>query len=182
MGRFFRNVKHPVHLVNNLLLGEFKAAGTEAGRFLVDSTVGVGGLFDPAKHWQLEAHPATFDQTLGVWGLGPGIYFNWPVVGPSSPRGTAGLAADGMLSPWFYIGGVGVVHGVPACREVSDASLNLGEYESFENATLDPYVAMRSAYYERRAEAVEQSKAKKRRPERGSVSSAAVPSQVRWSL
>lgn len=167
VGRFFRNVKYPVHLVNNLLQGKFKAAGTETARFLVNSTVGVGGLFDPARRWKLEAHPATFDQTLGVWGLGPGIYFDWPVFGPSSPRGTAGLAADGMLSPWFYIGGVGVVYGVPAYRELNNASLSLGEYESFKNATLDPYVAMRSAYYESRAKAAEKSTAKKQRPKRG---------------
>jgi len=68
------------------------------------------------------------------------------------------LAADGMLSPWFYIGGVGVVYGVPAYRDLNGASLNLGEYESFKKATLDPYVAMRSAYYESRAEAVKKSR------------------------
>ncbi len=160
IGRFFANVKYPVHLVNNLLQGKFKAAELETGRFVVNSTIGIGGLFDPAKRWKLEAHPANLDQTLGLYGLGPGIYFHWPLFGPSSTRGTAGLAADGMLSPWFYIGGVGVVYGVPAGRELNSASLGLGEYESFKKATLDPYVAMRSAYYESRAEAVEQSRAR----------------------
>ena len=111
VGRLFANVKYPIHLVNNLLQGKFKAAGLETGRFVVNSTVGVGGLFDPAKHWKIEAHPADFDQTLGLYGLGPGIYFDWPVFGPSSPRGTAGLAGDGALSPWTYIGGVGVAMG-----------------------------------------------------------------------
>ena len=160
VGRLFGNVKYPVHLVNNLLQGKFKAAGIETGRFVVNSTVGVGGLFDPAKRWKIEAHPADFDQTLGFYGVGSGIYFDWPVFGPSAARGTAGLAADGMLSPWSYIGGVGVALGVPAYRELNSASLHLGEYESFKKATLDPYVAMRSAYYESRAEAVDKSKAK----------------------
>jgi len=160
VGRLFANVKYPIHLVNNLLQGKFKAAGLETGRFVVNSTVGVGGLFDPAKHWKIEAHPADFDQTLGFYGVGPGIYFDWPLLGPSSARGTAGLAADGMLSPWFYIGGVGVTLGVPADGELNSASLHLGEYESFKKATLDPYVAMRSAHYESRAEAVDKSKAK----------------------
>jgi len=160
VGRFFANVKYPIHLVNNVLQAKFKAAGIETGRFVINSTVGVGGLFDPAKHWKIEPHPANFDQTLGLYGLGPGIYFDWPVFGPSSTRGTAGLAADGMLSPWFYIGGVGVVYGVPAYRELNSASLGLGEYESFKKATLDPYVAMRSAYYESRAEAVEKGSAR----------------------
>ena len=157
VGRFFGNVKYPIHLVNNLLRGKFKAAGLETGRFVVNSTVGVGGLFDPAKRWKIEAHPADFDQTLRFYGVGPGIYFDWPVFGPSAARGTAGLAADGMLSPWTYIGGVGVTLGVPAYRELNSASQNLGEYESFKKATLDPYVAMRSAYYESRAGAVAES-------------------------
>ena len=160
VSRFFGNVKYPIYLVNNLLQGKFKAAGIETGRFVVNSTVGVGGLFDPAKRWKIEAHPANFDQTLGFYGLGPGIYFDWPLLGPSSTRGTAGLGADGMLSPWFYIGGVGVVYGVPAYSELNRASFGLGEYESFKKATLDPYVAMRSAYYENRAEAVEKSRAR----------------------
>ena len=163
VGRLFENVKYPVRLVNNLLQLKFKAAGLETGRFVVNSTVGVGGLFDPAKRWKIEACPATFDQTLGLYGLGPGIYLDLPVFGPSSTRGTAGLAADGMLSPWSYIGGVGVAIGVPAYREENNASLHLGEYESFKKATLDPYVAMRSAYYESRAEAVDKSKAKENR-------------------
>lgn len=160
VGRFFGNVKYPIHLVNNLLQAKFKAAGIETGRFVVNSTVGVGGLFDPAKRWKIEAHPANFDQTLGFYGLSPGIYFDWPLFGPSSARGTAGLAADGMLSPWSYIGGAGVALGVPAYRELNGASLNLGEYESFKKATLDPYIAMRSAYYESRAEAVKKSRAR----------------------
>lgn len=102
-----------------------------------------------------------FDQTLGFYGVGPWIYFDWPVFGPSSARGTAGLGADGALSPWTYIGGVPVSLGVPAYREVNGSSLRPGEYEAFKKATLDPYVAMRSAYYESRAEAVKESKDKK---------------------
>jgi len=163
VGRLFANVKYPIHLVNNLLQGKLKAAGLETGRFVVNSTVGVGGLFDPAKRWKIEAHPADFDQTLGFYGAGPGIYFDWPLLGPAAARGTAGLAADGVLSPWSYLGGVGVALAVPASRELNSASLHLGDYESFKKAALDPYVAMRSAYYESRAEAVDKSKARANR-------------------
>jgi len=169
VGRFFANVKYPVHLVNNLLQGKLKAAGVETGRFLVNTTVGIGGLYDPAKRWKIEPHPANFDQTLGFYGLGPGIYFDWPLFGPSSSRGTAGLAADGMLSPWFYIGGAGVTYVVPAYRELNGASLTLGDYEAFKKASLDPYVAMRSAYYESRAEAVKKSKARNDAGNAGSI-------------
>ena len=168
VGRLFGNVKYPIRLVNNLLQGKFKAAGLETSRFAVNSTVGVGGLFDPATRWKIEAHPADFDQTLGLYGVGPGIYFDWPLFGPSAARGTAGLAADGVLSPWSYIGGVGIALGVPAYRELNSGSLSLGEYESFKKAALDPYVAMRSAYYESRAEAVDESKGRKQRAKTGS--------------
>ena len=160
IGRFFANVKYPVHLVNNLLQAKFKAAGVETGRFVVNSTVGVGGLLDPAKHWKIEAHPADFDQTLGLYGVGPWIYFDWPIFGPSSARGTTGLMADGALSPWMYIGGPAVTYVVPGYREVNGASLRTGEYESFKKATLDPYVALRSAYYETRTDAAAKSKEK----------------------
>jgi phospholipid-binding lipoprotein MlaA len=158
VGHFFANVKYPIYLVNNLLQGKFKSAGLETSRFVVNSTVGIAGFFDPATHWKLQAHQADFDQTLGCYGLGPGIYFDWPVFGPSSPRGTAGLLGDGALSPWMYVGGAAVVYAVPAYREVNGASLRTGEYESFKKATLDPYVAMRSAYYQNRAELVAKSK------------------------
>lgn len=167
VSRLFANVKYPVRLVNNLLQAKFKAAGIETGRFVVNSTVGIGGLFDPAKRWKIEARPASFDQTLGLYGVAPGIYLDLPIFGPSSARGSAGLAADSMLSPWSYVGGVGVTLGVPAYSELNSASLHLGEYESFKKATLDPYVAMRSAYYESRSEAVQKSRARKQRPKSG---------------
>ena len=157
-GRFFANVKYPVYLANNLLQGKFQAAGLETGRFVVNSTVGLAGFFDPAKDWKLEAHPADFDQTLGFYGVRPGIYFDWPLLGPASARGTAGLAADAALSPWDYLDGLGVSLGVPAFYFLNRASLELGEYESFKKASLDPYVAMRSAYYENRAAVVEKSR------------------------
>jgi len=178
VSQLFANVKFPIYFVNNLLQGKFKAAGLETGRFVVNSTVGIGGLFDPTKRWKLEAHPADFDQTLGFYGAGPGIYFNWPLFGPSSGRGTAGLAADGALSPWSYIGGVGVVLGIPAFRELNSASLHLGEYESFKNATLDPYLAMRSAYYQSRAEAVQKSRVKEITP----VDSRSITKTASYSL
>lgn len=157
---FSANIKYPVRLVNNLLQGKFKSAGLETVRFVVNSTVGVAGLFDPAADWKLEAHPADFDQTLGFYGVRPGIYFDWPLLGASSARGTAGLVADAVLSPWDYIDGLDVELGVPAFDFLNTASLRLGEYESFKKATLDPYVAMRSAYFENRAAAVEKSRGK----------------------
>jgi phospholipid-binding lipoprotein MlaA len=158
--RFFENVEYPVHFVNNLLQGKFKAAAVETGRFAVNSTVGVAGLFDPATRWKIKAHPADFDQTLGVYGLAPWIYLDLPFFGPSSARGGAGLLADGMLSPWMYFGGPAVSLGIPGYNGLNEASFKMQEYVSLKKTTLDPYVAMRSAYYESRAAAVENAREK----------------------
>ena len=158
--RFFGNVEYPIHLVNNLLEGKMKAAGVETGRFVVNSTVGVAGLFDPATRWELKAHPANFDQTLGFYGLGPWIYLDLPFFGPSSARGGAGLAADAMLSPWMYFVGPAVSFSVAGYDGVNEASFKMKEYDTLKKTTLDPYVAMRSAYYETRAEVVKESRAK----------------------
>jgi phospholipid-binding lipoprotein MlaA len=149
--RLFANAKYPVRFVNNLLQGKFPSAGIETSRFVANSTLGVGGLMDPALvYFKLESQPADFDQTLGVYGLAPGPYLNWPLLGPSSVRGTVGLAGDTMLSPLTYYDFLALTLAVRPYETINDTSLRLGEYESFKQAALDPYVAMRSFYFENR--------------------------------
>lgn len=153
--RFFLNVKFPIRGVNNLLQGRFSAAGIETARFVVNTTVGIGGLFDPASHMKLKAHPADFDQTLARYGLPTGIYLNLPVLGPSSVRGAAGLAGDTVLNPSFYIDNGWITSGATALNTVNTTSLRYKEYDTLLNGTLDPYAAMRSAYFENRKAAAE---------------------------
>ena len=99
--------------------------GIETVRFVVNSTVGIGGLFDPAREeWELRAFPEDLDQTLGFYGLKPGIYFNWPLFGPSSIRGTVGTVGDSFLSPWPYIDGVAVLYGTRVFDTVNATSLS----------------------------------------------------------
>jgi phospholipid-binding lipoprotein MlaA len=155
--RFFLNARYPVRFVNNLLQGKLKSVGVETARFVVNSTVGIGGLFDPARdEWNLQPRTADLDQTLGLYRLPPGIYFDWPGLGPSSVRGTVGLVGDGFLSPWTYVDGPAVFFGMRLFDTVNATSLQLGEYESFKQATFDPYVALRDAYYEHRRSLVDQ--------------------------
>ena len=150
--RFFVNARYPVRLVNNLLQGKFKAAGIETTRFLINSTVGIGGLFDPARdEWNFVPRPQDLDLTLGFYRLPTGIYFDWPLFGPSSVRGTVGLFGDGMLVPWTYVDGAFVFYGTRLFDTVNATSLQLGEYESLKQASFDPYVALRDAYFENRA-------------------------------
>jgi phospholipid-binding lipoprotein MlaA len=149
--RFFTNVKFPVRFVNNLLQAKFKRAGIETARFVLNSTVGLAGFFDPAgEELKLQIQPADFDQTLAVYRIPPGIYLNWPIAGPSSVRGTVGMAGDSALTPWTYIDGIAVSLTVRPYETVNETSLKLGDYESFKKGALDPYVSLRDAYFEHR--------------------------------
>ena len=149
---FFSNLTMPIRAVNCLLQGKFVGFGTELLRFVVNSTAGMLGLMDPAQTaLKLEKQDEDFGQTLGVYGLGPGFYINWPFLGPSSVRGTIGFAGNYYLDPvaWVSIDfGEWVV--IRGGELVNTTSLSLGEYEALKKAALDPYVAMRDAYYQYR--------------------------------
>jgi phospholipid-binding lipoprotein MlaA len=150
VGSFYQNVKAPVRIVNNLLQRKPKYAAIEALRFLINSTVGVGGLRDCAKEcFDIEGREADFGQTLGVYGLGTGFYVVWPFVGPSSARDSVGWLADRALMPTTYVSssfpsweGIGLF----AHDAVNKTSFHLGDYEALKDAAVDPYVAMRDAY------------------------------------
>lgn len=154
--RLFVNARYPVRVVNNLLQGKFQRAGTETARFLINSTAGIGGLFDPAlDEWEFQPQPEDLDQTLGFYRLPTGIYLNWPVFGPSTIRGTVGIAGDSFLSPWHYIDDFAVTAGTRAGDTINSTSLSLGEYEQFKKASFDPYLSLRDAYIQNRRDLVE---------------------------
>jgi phospholipid-binding lipoprotein MlaA len=159
VGNFFYNLKTPIRLVNNLLQGKFAAGSTELTRFLVNSTVGVAGLWDPARNWlDMEASEEDFGQTLGKYGLGEGLYICWPVLGPSNVRDTLGTAGDYFLDPVSYLGFNGESEEAFALKSgemINKTSLRLGDYEDFKDATFDPYSAMRDAYFHQRRSKIE---------------------------
>lgn len=149
IGRLFTNAKYPVRLVNNAAQGKFKGAGVETERFVINTTVGIGGLLDPAASWNLEAHPASSDQTLASYGVHTGNYIVVPIFGPSTVRGVGGLIADAALTPWSYIYSPAVIGYVqPPVEMINKTSLRIGDYEAAKKATLDFYAAARSAYFE----------------------------------
>jgi phospholipid-binding lipoprotein MlaA len=152
----YRNIQMPMRVVNSGLQGKFDAAGKEIVRFVINSTLGIGGLVDVAsKDFDLKMHEEDFGQTLGFYGMRPMIYINWPILGPSSLRDSIGLAGDTVLNPiyWlspdYYVSG-----GVKAGTTQNSVSLHLGEYEDFKQSALDPYVSMRDAYIQNRAKAI----------------------------
>ena len=143
---FLKNTRYPIRLGNTLLQGRLKGAGIETGRFVLNTTVGLGGFFDPATKWKIEAEEADFDQTLGFYRIPTGCYLVWPVLGPSSLRATVGMAGDVALSPLTYVNGVEWAGLAKPVEVLNTASLRLGEYEQFKKSNLDPYVSMRSVY------------------------------------
>jgi phospholipid-binding lipoprotein MlaA len=149
----FDNLRFPTRFVNNVLQGKFKAAGIETARFVINSTLGVAGLFElAAPGFNLPPPPAKdTGQTLAFWGLKPGFYIIWPVLGPSTVRDSFGLAGDTFLNPLYYLPekfltGVAIRAGIL----VNNTSLAIGDYEDFKKAALDPYASMRQAYLQYR--------------------------------
>lgn len=152
IGNFVNNIAAPVRLVNNLLQWKIADAGVVLSRFLINSTLGVYGFGDPAlMEFGLEPKPEDFGQTLGVWGVGEGIYLCLPVLGPLTVRGTAGFAADAFAHPMVYfIDSLWVSGEYYALSRVNLLSLNPDVYEELKKYSLDPYVSMRQAYLDYR--------------------------------
>ncbi|MDH4320286.1 MAG: MlaA family lipoprotein [Desulfobulbaceae bacterium] len=149
----FHNLLAPVRIVNNVLQGKMVGAGNELASFVINSTVGIVGLADPAhKEFGLAASDEDFGQTLGSYGIGDGMYVCWPFLGPSSLRDTVGTVGDALLDPLFYLTAAGESAGyaLQGDKQVNRVSLNLGEYERFKEASFDPYVAVRNAYVQHR--------------------------------
>ena len=158
----FHNALMPVRLVNCLLQGKVQAADRELGRFLVNSTFGLGGLFDLATVDPKLAPPPEedFGQTLGHYRVGNGFYIVWPILGPSTLRDTVGIIGDWALDPLNFMQLVNAEAGILTEREtgyvlygtktVNATSFRIGDYEAFKNAALDPYTAFRNAYIQNR--------------------------------
>ena len=104
------NALVPVRFVNSLLQGKFLVAGVEFGRFVLNSTLGMGGLINYAKDHKtivpVDPEGEDFGQTLGVWGAGPGIYLVWPILGPSNVRDSVGRVVDMLTDPLLFVSGV----------------------------------------------------------------------------
>ena len=159
---FFSNVAFPIRFVNCLLQANFDGAAIELSRFTVNTLLGIGGLFDPAssKEMNLVKQDEDFGQSLGVYGVGQGIFLTWPFLGPSTPRDTVGLVGDWFLDPVTYLTPWYVPYGVKTYDRVNEVSLRIGDYEALKEAAIDPYLALRDAYLQYRQKKVEKRGAK----------------------
>ena len=147
---FFDNLKFPARFVNDLLQGELDPAASTLCRFAVNTTAGLGGFIDWGTGMGLPKHSADFGQTLGRWGTPPGPYIVWPVFGSSNPRDTVGIAADSYLDISALFGDIATLAAARVVQTVNTRSLLLDEVDAAREASFDFYIAVRTAYFERR--------------------------------
>jgi len=159
ISRAFENLRWPVRFVNNLLQQKWGGAGREFARFLINTTAGVAGFWDPARdYWHIEASPADFGQTLGKWGTKPGPYLVLPLLPPMTVRDGVGLGVDGATSPMsyfvapFFWDGFGLKAG----DTVNDRAINIDLYQGFEESVVDMYSAVRNAYLRKREQRIKE--------------------------
>ena len=100
---FLANARTPIVFMNDVLQGEFRRAGNTIGRFAINSTIGFGGMGDPAERLGIGQHSEDFGQTLGVWGVPTGPYLVLPFFGPSTLRDGVGAAVDTVADPLFHV-------------------------------------------------------------------------------
>lgn len=149
---FFHNLAFPVRFTNNLLQGRGKAAGVEMSRFVLNTTAGLGGLFDVAKHKKpiVPVEDEDMGQTFGVWGIGEGFYIVWPLFGPSTLRDSAGMVGDYFLDPVTYVEPFGLSLGISATRTFNELDDVLDLYDDLRRAAIEPYSSVRDAYVQYR--------------------------------
>ena len=143
------NLGEPVTVINDLLQGKIKQSLQDTGRFILNSTVGLLGWFDPAKHVGLEKHDEDLGQTLAVWGVPSGPYVVLPVLGPSTVRDTGGTGGDIYLNPVKedmqprYRNDATLLYGL-------DTRAGLMQANDTIDGAYDPYAFVRDAYLQNR--------------------------------
>jgi phospholipid-binding lipoprotein MlaA len=154
---FFSNIYTPIRLTSCVLQGKVKAGGTELVRFVVNSTIGIAGVADPAKKYlKLDISDEDFGQTLGAYGIGNGFYLVWPLLGPSTLRDSVGMVGDRFLNPITYVKPVEASVAIWSFDKINETSLHIGDYESIKEAAVEPYEAFRDAYIQYRINKVKQ--------------------------
>jgi ABC-type transporter lipoprotein component MlaA len=150
LGRAFDNLGAPITFINDLLQLEFENAGITLARFLLNSTIGVGGLIDVAEKAGLPAHKADFGQTLHRYGVGDGIYIVLPLFGPTTLRDAVGFGVDFALDPRRYVFEDEVGLGLALGEGIVRRGQVIGPADFIEAYADDPYDAVRAWTYQKR--------------------------------
>lgn len=150
VSNFFSNLDDITVIINDLLQGKFYQAYKDTHRFVVNTTVGVAGIFDVASLSGLNKNNEDFGQTLGVWGADPGAYVVLPFFGPRNVRDTFGLIGDMFTDPVMYVEGDDARLAFVGTRVVDTRANLLKAEKVLDEAALDEYSYVRDAYMQRR--------------------------------
>ena len=158
IGNFFRNLGYPSYLVSDLVQVKFGQVGLHTGRFLINTTIGIFGLIDVAKHFGLEHHEEDFGVALAYQGVPPGPYIMLPFWGPSNLRDFTGRIVDLVLDPFYWVPYMDVSDsakfwvpvGATVTRAVHQRANLLDAVDAAKESSLDYYLFVQSAYYQYR--------------------------------
>ena len=150
IGNFFGNIWDVWTALNNLLQGKVGDAVSDTGRVLLNTTVGIGGVFDVASEVGLQKHAEDFGQTLGKWGVGDGPYFFWPIIGPRTTRDTLGWLVDTHIDPVWRVRDIPVRNSMAGVRFIDVRASLLPSDKVVEEAAFDKYNYVRDAYLQNR--------------------------------
>lgn len=150
VSNFYNNITYPSVIANQFLQGKIVRGFSDIGRFAVNSTIGLAGLFDPASHIGLVYHYEDFGQTLAVWQIPQGPYLVVPFLGPDTVRNTPNIVTSTLTNVLYYVGNIYITLplgalGIINTRAESSSSINL-----VSQAALDPYVFVREGYLQHR--------------------------------
>nr|VFJ75953.1 MAG: phospholipid-binding lipoprotein MlaA [Candidatus Kentron sp. FW] len=149
ISNFFDNLAYPGVIINNILQGKIGHGLEGIGRFLINTILGIGGLFDPATHLGFERHQEDLGQTLGTWGAGEGGYLVVPLVGPNSVRDVPGLVAN-LFTNLLYYAESSVMFPLFVIDAIDRRADYLTVTRLRDQVALDPYLFTREGYRERR--------------------------------
>lgn len=158
IGNFFGNIGDVWIAVNNFLQGKGGDGFSDVGRFLINTTIGIGGVFDVASEMGLEKHSEDFGQTLAVWGVPEGNYLFWPLIGPRTTRDTFGWLVDTTADPVWRVDDVALRNSLVGVRFVDVRASLLPTDKVVEQAAFDKYVYIRDAYLQNRRSVVRDGK------------------------
>lgn len=153
IGNFYDNLAYPNVILNAFLQGKVRQGFEDSLRFVVNSTIGLGGLFDMAAPMGLPQHDEDFGQTLGVWGVNTGSYLFVPLIGPSTYRDAPGIPVSVFSNLLFYAGSVAgsaVVAPVTVLSIIDKRARLSGPMRIRDQAALDPYLFVREGYLQQR--------------------------------
>jgi len=149
----FDNAMYVDTILNDFLQGKGTQGASDVGRFAINTTLGIGGLFDPATPMGMEKHEEDFGQTLGVWGVGQGAYFVFPIYGPNTARDAPGLAVSTVTNGVFWAGvflnpAASIPIAVLAAIDLRSRASNAIRFVN--ESAIDPYVFTREAWVQHR--------------------------------